>query len=273
MLLNDRPTTASLTGRARDAGLDRARSANGILGAMTDSDFELIAPALRTVVLSRGAVLVEPGVPLAYVWFPHDCVVSLATVLSDGTAADAATIGCEGLVGFMSALGNGRGLGCGVARIGGTASRLDRRRFLELFEARSSLRSLCLRYAGAFLAQVLQSVACNAHHPVEARLARCLLTLQDCARRDNLSVTHDFLANMLGNNRSTVTLTARLLQEQGLIAQRRGALSIRHRSGLEAAACECYRTTRNKFDELLTARPRVVGSLLASQPTGSARSG
>ncbi|MFO1039630.1 MAG: Crp/Fnr family transcriptional regulator [Geminicoccaceae bacterium] len=240
---------------------------------MTRCDFQAVAPSLRTVDLSRGAMLVEPGVPLDHVWFPHDCVVSLATVLSDGTAADAAIMGREGMVGFMSALGNGQGLGCCVARIGGKASRLDRQRFLELIDTRSSLRSLCLRYAGAFLAQVLQSVACNAHHPVEARLARCLLALQDRASRDDLPVTHDFLAHMLGNNRSTITQTARLLQEQGLIDQRRGVLAIRHRAGLEAAACECYRTTRDKLADLLLPPSHISTGLSASRQTGLARAG
>ena len=270
MLIDKRPTAGSPKRGSRPAGLGQSRPENGILAAMTTCDFQAIASSLRTVNLTRGAILVEPGVPLDHVWFPHDCIVSLATVLSDGTAADAAIMGREGMVGFMSALGNGQGLGCCVARIGGKASRLDRRRFLELIDTRSSLRSLCLRYAGAFLAHVLQSVACNAHHPVEARLARCLLTLQDCASRNDLPVTHDFLANMLGNNRSTVTLTARILQEQGLIDQRRGVLAIRHRAGLKAAACECYQTARDKFDALLTARAKVSPALLASQQTGFA---
>jgi CRP-like cAMP-binding protein len=227
--------------------------ANHLLGALEPPDYQELAPHLHVVELDRGASLVKAGEEVAHVWFPHDCVVSLVSLLACGATAETGTIGCEGMVGFVSALGDSLPVVHGVVRIAGTASRMERGRFRAAFEARPAVRRLCLRYAGALIAQVLQSVACNAHHSVEARLARSLLMLQDRVDGGWLPLTHDFLAQMLGANRTSVTLAAQVLQRAGLIAQRRGVIEIRDRAGLEAASCECYAIVRGQFERLLPA--------------------
>jgi hypothetical protein len=151
----------------------------------------------------------------------------------------------------VSSLGDGTGLAHGVVRLAGTASAIDRPNFLELFNSRTGFRDACLRYTGVFLAHVLQTAACNRHHPVEARLARWLLTLSDRVNHDRLRVTHEFCATMLGSDRSTVSIAARSLQTRGLIAQGRGVIRIRCRAGLEALSCECYATVRERLRYLL----------------------
>ncbi len=235
-------------------------SANQMLASMPAASRRLLAPHLREIRVKRGELLIQPGVAIQHIWFPHDCVISVLMMLENGACAETCTIGREGMMGFVSSLGDGRSTACGVARIGGTATRIDRARFAEVFEACPEWRRHCLRYAGLMIAQILQSVACNAHHSVEARLARQILILHDRVERANLPVTHDYLAEMLGSNRSTVTLAAKLLQREGLIEQRRGAVVVRRRRGLEAAACECYRAVRNHFERLLPANdPIVVG--------------
>jgi CRP-like cAMP-binding protein len=231
---------------------------NHMLAAMPPATRRLLGPHLRPVRLERGAVLLEPGLRVQHVWFPHDCVFSVMMMLECGASADTCTIGREGMMGYLSSIRDGRAMACGVVRIGGLATRVDRNRFVAAFEACPEWRHQCLRYAGLFIAQVLQSVGCNAHHSVEARLARQILILHDRIEQAQLPVTHDFLAEMLGTSRSTVTLAAKLMQGGGLIEQRRGAIVVRHRSSLEAAACECYGAVRCRFDCVLQVKDGMM---------------
>ena len=246
---------------------------NRMLEAMSPTSRRLLGPHLRTVRVERGAVLAHPGVRVQHVWFPHDCVLSVMMMLECGGCAESCTIGREGMMGFVSSLGDGRAAGYGLVRIGGLATRIERERFVDAFETCADWRRQSLRYAGLFLAQVLQSVVCNAHHPVEARLARPLLILHDRLECPTLPLTHDYLAEMLGATRSTVTLAAQLLQAKGLIAQQRGAVLIHDRRRLEAIACECYRAVTRRFDHLLQPEARGepesghAGHPLVPQPT------
>ena len=224
---------------------------NRLLAALGPEDHAALAPHLRIVRLRRGKAVIEAGEEVPQVWFPHDCVVSLVSILDDGRTAETGTIGREGVLGFVSALGDSRALIHGVVRVAGTASCIERTRFNAVFEARPGVRRLCLRYAGVLVAQVLQSVACNAYHPVEARLARWLLTFQDRTGAGALPLTHEILAEMLAVQRSTLTPAAQALQGAGLIAYRRGIVEIRDRTGLERASCECYAVVRDQLDRLL----------------------
>jgi CRP-like cAMP-binding protein len=230
--------------------------ANRLLAALDPGDYRELAPHLRVVRLRCGKALLEAGEEARHVWFPHDCLVSLVSVLGDGRTAETGTIGREGVLGFVSALGDSRPVVHGVVRVTGTASRVERARFNGVFEARPGVRRLCLRYAGALVAQVLQSVACNAYHPVEARLARWLLTFQDRTGGGALPLTHEILAEMLAVQRSTLTPAAQALQEAGLIRYRRGVVEVLDRAGLERASCECYDVVRDQFERLLPAAPR-----------------
>ena len=230
---------------------------NQLLAALEPRDREELAPHLERGRLAGGEVLFEPDEELRHAWFPESCVLSLAVTMRDGGSSEAATVGREGVVGLMAALSSHRALSRGVVQVPGSVLRLPAGVLQARFEASPGFRQRCLCYVDALLAQVLQSTACSALHSVEARLGRWLLQLEDRTEGDpRLPLTHDFLAEMLGAHRTTVTLAARALQRAGLIAYRRGQVTVLDRRGLETAACECYRTVRQQYERLL---PRAPG--------------
>ena len=234
---------------------ERARlsdhQANRLLAALDPDEFARTAPELETVELKRGGVLYETGDIIRHAYFPHDCMVSLVTVMQNGETVETAVFGREGVVGFSSALVTRQAFGRYVVQLSGTASRIPLPRLRETFEASSALRVLLLRYTEALLAQTFQTVACNAVHSVEARCCRWILSTRDRMDSDTLPLTHEFLAEMLGVQRSTVSLVTRSLQTAGLISQGRGVITITDRAGLEEAVCECYGTIRRSFERLL----------------------
>lgn len=225
---------------------------NQLLAALEPQDYGSLAPHLERVRLERGNVLFHAADELRHVWFPESCVVSLTVAMRDGGSSEAATIGREGMVGLMAAVSSHRALSRAVAQVPGSILRLPAGVLQGLFGSSPRFRQRCLCYIDALLAQVLQSAACSALHPVDARLGRWLLQLEDrVGGGSRLPVTHDFLAEMLGAHRTTVTLAARALQRAGLIAYRRGMVMVLDRPGLEAAACECYQTIREQYEQLL----------------------
>lgn len=210
-----------------------------------------IAGAAECITLRRGDVLCHAGDTLRYAYFPEDCVLSLLAVLSDGTQIEIATIGHEGAYGTLASIGSPIASSRCLVQVEGVATRV----------ASSWLRSECtrdprlvdhfVRYTQATSFQVQQSAACNALHPVEARLARWLMEMSDRGDTDHLALTHEFLASILGANRATVSVAAASLQVAGYIIYRRGAIAIQNRAGLEAACCECYAAVR-EHNELLS---------------------
>jgi CRP-like cAMP-binding protein len=231
--------------------LDPCR-ANRLLAALPPAELAELSRSLHTVDFRRGKVVARTGDPLDQVWFPLDAVVSVTSSLADGGTAETATIGREGVVGLVTVLGNSRALGNQVVQVAGRLAGMDSVAFRAAFDERPDFRRLCLRYNEALFGQVLQSVACNALHPVEARLARWTLMLQD-RQGDGatLQLTHEFFAEMLGVHRPTVTVVARTLQTAGLIRYRRGVVEVLDRPGLEQASCECYGIVRELYDRLL----------------------
>jgi CRP-like cAMP-binding protein len=229
-----------------------AASRNRLLAALAPDDLCRLAPHLERVDLARGAVLLEPDAELRHVWWPEDCVVSLAIPTREGGAAEAATIGREGMIGFVAALGvPPRALARDLVQVPGRALRLPLATLREAFAASPRLHQVCLCYVAALIAHVLQSVACHALHPVEARLARRLLLFQD--RVDGtgpLPITQEFLAATLGVQRTTVTTAARALQQAGLIAYKWGSVTVLDRAGLEGASCGCYGVIREHYERV-----------------------
>jgi CRP-like cAMP-binding protein len=225
--------------------------ANRLLAALDPDDFAPLAPLLELVELPRGKVLYEAGDTIHHAYFPHDSMVSLVTVMQDGETVETATFGCEGVLGFSSTLVTQQSFGRYVVQIPGTGSRIPVVRLREAFGVNPALRVLLLRYTEALLAQTFQTVACNAVHTVEARWCRWILSTRDRMNTDNLPLTHEFLAEMLGVQRSTVSLVTRTFQTAGLIKQGRGVITITDRAGLEEVACECYGTIRRSFERLL----------------------
>jgi CRP-like cAMP-binding protein len=206
---------------------------NRILAALDPEDYALIEPHLEFVELTRGKVL------------------SLVTVMEDGDSVEMAVFGREALLGFVSAMVSRQSFGRYIVQISGTASRVPVDRLHEVVATRPSMRLLFLRFTEALLAQTFQTVACNAVHSVEARCCRWILSMHDRLDQDTLPLTHEFLAEMLGVQRSTVSLVTRTLQTAGLISQRRGFITVTDRAGLEDTTCECYDKIRRNFERLL----------------------
>jgi CRP-like cAMP-binding protein len=226
--------------------------ANRLLAALEADDFARLEPHLEALQLAAGRVLYESGETVRHAYFPHGCVVSLLAVLEDGDSAEVALFGREGVLGYASSLVSREAFGRYVVQVPGAASRVPITRLSEAVEASPVLRDLLQRYTEALLMQTFQSVACNAVHAVEARCCRWILSTQDRVGQRDLPLTHEFLAEMLGVQRSTVSLVTRPLQAAGLIRQGRGVISVTDRAGLEESACECYGAVRRTFERLLS---------------------
>ncbi|PVE24156.1 Crp/Fnr family transcriptional regulator [Microvirga sp. KLBC 81] len=233
---------------------------NWLLASLEAEDLAALAPHLELVELSRGQVLYEPGDPIRHAYFPHHAIVSLVNVLEDGGSVEVAVFGREGVLGLLSALVTREAFGRYLVQIPGTASRISYEPFDKIRNARPRLRRLIMHYGEAFLAQMFQILTCNAVHPVEARCCRWILRLHDRADQDTLPLTHEFLAEMLGVQRSTVSVVTRTLQTAGLIRQNRGGITVTDRAGLEEAACECYGKIRQLYDRLLPGARQPVSS-------------
>jgi len=233
-----------------NADVKRAHSANRLLSATSAADFLILRPALELVTLEPRSVLVDVGEPIQHVYFPHSAVICLMAVMGEREIAETATVGPEGVVGIEVLLGKPTAMHRTLVQVPGAASRVGVREFSVAVQQSGSLRALLLRYIGAFLVQVTQSVACNSLHRLEERCSRWLLMAHDRAHRDEFQLTQDFLADMLGVHRPTVTIVARTLQAAGLINYSRGRLTIVDRQGLEDSACECYGIVRRAYEEI-----------------------
>src|SRR6478735_2463509 len=212
---------------------------NWLLAALDPADFAALEPHLTVVDLTLKQVLYEAGDPIRYAYFPHHAIVSLVNVLEDGNTVEVALFGRGGVVGLLSALVTREAFGRYIVQMAGTASRIAVEPLNEVRNAHPKLRQVIASYGEVLLAQTFQILTCNAVHPVEARCCRWILMMHDRAEQDTLSLTHEFLAEMLGVQRSTVSMVARTLQETGLIRQSRGSITVIDRAGLEEAACEC----------------------------------
>ena len=227
---------------------------NWLLAALEPEDFAALEPHLEVVELTRGQVLYEAGDPIRHAYFPHHAVVSLVNVLEDGNTVEVALFGRGGVVGLLSALVTREAFGRYVVHMAGSASRIPVEILDEMRSARPKLRQLIAGYGEALLAQTFQILTCNAVHPVEARCCRWILMMHDRAEQDTLPLTHEFLAEMLGVQRSTVSVVTRTLQTAGLIQQGRGSITVTDRAGLEETVCECYGRIRRIYQRVMPGR-------------------
>lgn len=234
----------------------QALARNGLLGRLGDEDRALLVPHLSPVVLSRGAVLFEPGEDVRRMLFPCDgALVSLTVALPDGQSAEAALIGREGAVGGLVSQGSKPAFARCTAQVAGEAWAIDIER-LHAAQSRSpTLTDVLVRYADCLLAQLLQSIACNARHTLERRMARWLLQIRDSRGDDELPLTHDYLGHILGVGRTYVTRAAGDLQQRGLIAYHRGVIRILDEPGLRDASCGCQRAIRAHHERILPPQP------------------
>lgn len=224
---------------------------NRLLAALEPEDFEALRPDLESLNLARGQVLYEPGDPMRFTYFPHDSVISLVNVMEDGGSVEMAVFGREGVCGLLAELATREAFGRYIVQMSGRASRMPFERLNEVRNARPAIRRLIMNYSQVILMHTFQTVSCNAVHPVEARCARWILAMHDRAGQDTLPLTHEFLAEMLGVQRSSVSVVTRMLQTAGLIRQSRGSITVIDRAGLEEVACECYGKIRRIYERLL----------------------
>ena len=240
--------------------------ANRLLAALEPDDFAALEPHLHGISLRQDQVLYETGDPLRHATFPHDTVVSLVAVLKDGRSAEMAVYGREGALGLVSSMTARQSFGRCIVQAAGTASQIELERLHEVISIRPKVRQLELHFTEAMMARVLQNVACNAVHNVEERCCRWILSMHDRLDRDTVPLTHEFLADMLGVQRSTVSSITRALQEAGFIRQGRGVITVLDRTGLERASCECYGTVRRSFERLLPYTYRNTSTADSHQP-------
>jgi CRP-like cAMP-binding protein len=229
----------------------RRRDRNHILASLPPGDYRRIAQKIESVALRKGQAIHEPHGPISHVYFPRTGVASIVTRMSEGGTIEVATIGNEGVVGLSAYLGNGRSSMEVFVQIPGEAARMSSHVFVQEIRAGTALRGILRRYTQALLTQMGQSAACNRVHPVFERCARWLLMSHDRVPGDEFSLTQEFLAEMLGVRRASVTQVAGTLKRKGLIDYRRGVMRIVNRKALEKAACECYRLIRSEHEHLV----------------------
>jgi len=225
---------------------------NRLLTSLPREVYLQVINRAKRVTLPSGEVIAEPGRPAECVYFPTTGVISAVVSLKDGALTEAAMIGNEGMAGLAAVIDRQASPYRLIQRVEGELLRLTAFEFKGLLETSSCLRDITGRYVLTLLQQHAQNAACNLHHKIDERLCRWLLTTSDRVGRDNFHVTQEFLSEMLGVSRQSVNVTAGQLQQQGLIAYRRGNLRINERAQLEAAACECYRVTKETYERLMS---------------------
>jgi CRP-like cAMP-binding protein len=226
-----------------------------LLAALPPADYARLLPDLELVPMSLGDVLYESGGKLRYVYFPTTSIISLLYVLENGASAEIAIVGNEGILGISLFMGGETTPSHAVVQSAGHAVRLKAQLLKDEFARFGPMMHLLLRYTQALITQMAQTAVCNRHHSVDQQLCRWLLLSLDRLSSDELSMTQELIANMLGVRREGVTEAAGKLQSAGLIRYQRGKITVLDRPGLEARSCECYQVVKTEFDRLL---PYVV---------------
>lgn len=226
---------------------------NAILASLPEGDKAALKPHLKATHLQQKTVLFETGDMITAVYFPTSAVVSLVSTLTTGEMTEAAMVGRDGAVGIASALDGKVAMCRAIVQLGGDAMVCDPSAFRSAAMQSEKLISKIMRHEQTLFAQAQQSTACMANHEVDARLCRWLLRARDLAGADQLPFTQEFLAEMLGVRRPSVTTVARTLQEAGIIKYRRGHIEIVDVEAMRESACECYETVRGQYEQLLGA--------------------
>src|ERR1700693_706771 len=240
--------------RSNDNTPPKARGnalSNQLLAALGPESRSRIDPHLQPIKLKLGAVVCDAGGLLKHAYFPEGSVLSLLTVLENGSAIETANIGREGAFGLFAAMYSRVSFNRSLVQLEGDMVRCPIELLQSEFRNSEHVRDLFVSYSETLLSQVQQTVACNAMHTTEQRICRWLLMMHDRAEGEALPYTHEFLSHMLGANRKSVTLAAQSLQTAGLISYSRGRIQVVDRPGLEKASCECYAIVRDRFDAFL----------------------
>jgi len=228
--------------------------ANRLLGLLPRKDYQRLRPHLQPVALEYRQSLYRANKPIGFVYFIETGVGSLVNTMANGQAAEVGTIGSEGMVGLPLVLGDNRAPTSVYIQVPGAGLRMKATLFKRELAQSTSMQVAILRYAHAFFNQVAQSAACNRFHNIQQRCCRWMLMTHDRMQSDDFLLTQEFLAMMLGVQRTGVTAAAGALQRAGLIRYRRGNVTILDRRGLERLSCECYAVSKLEFDRLLGER-------------------
>lgn len=224
---------------------------NHLLAALAGDEWQRWEPLLEYVELPLGHVLHESGKAMSHMYFPTTAIISLLYVLQNGSSAEIAVVGNDGLVAVSMFMGGGSSPSRAVVQSGGHGFRLDSKAMKQEFDKAGPVMHLMLRYTQALIAQMAQTAVCNRHHSLDQQLCRWLLLTLDRLEGDNLVMTQELIANMLGVRREGVTESATKLQNAGLIKYSRGRINVLDRPGLEARSCECYAVVKKEYDRLL----------------------
>jgi CRP-like cAMP-binding protein len=225
---------------------------NHLLAALLDAEFNRLAPHLELITMKLGDVLYESGDKLQYVYFPTTAIISLHYLLENGGSSEIAGVGNEGLLGVSLFMGGESTPSRAVVQTSGFGYRLPPHVLLEEFNRNGPVMRLLLRYTQALLTQMSQTAVCNRHHTVEQQLCRWLLLTLDRLGPQELTMTQELIANMLGVRREGVTEAAGRLQGYGYISYRRGHIKVLDRKGLERDVCECYGVVKKEFARLMS---------------------
>ena len=228
----------------------RLLTKNYLLNALPEADWARLLPELEPVELEHGAVIYRHDDPIEYVYFPNQAMVSVIATTPGGQQAEVGVVGNEGIVGIDVLLGAERAFNETIVQLPDGALRIKTKAIRREFKLGGALQDRALSFIRLMLLQVGQTALCNRLHTVEERLARWLLLCHDRAPGDELPLTQEFLAIMLGANRATVTTAAITLQGGGMIKYVRGLITMLGREGLEHFTCDCYRTVREEYDRV-----------------------
>jgi len=225
---------------------------NNLLGALPIEVYNRLLPSLKPIALPLGTVIYESGVPMKHVYFPiPGCIISMLYVLKNGSSAEIAVVGKEGMVGIALFMGGDSTPSRALVQSGGFAFLLSSNALKLEFQRNTSFQHLLLRYTQALITQMTQTAVCNRHHSVEKQLCRWLLLSLDRLKSNELAMTQELIANMLGVRREGVTEAAGKLQSEGLISYSRGHIIVLDRAGLENKVCECYGVVQMEYARLL----------------------
>ena len=225
---------------------------NHLLAALPTAEFERLAPHLERVPMPLGEILYEPGGQLQHAYFPTSAIVSLHYVMESGVSAETAGVGNEGVVGISLFMGGDTTPSSAVVQTAGHGYRLQRKLLMDEFNRGGLMQHLLLRYTQALVTQMFQTAACNRHHSIEQQLCRWLLLTLDRLPSNELVMTQELVASMLGVRREGITEAAGNLQRAGFIRYRRGHIAVLERPGLETRVCECYAVVKQEMSRLLS---------------------
>lgn len=246
------PAQTILSQNSHHSNISHSPNQNRLLAALPTEEFNRLAPSLELVLMPLGKILYAPGELLPHAYFPTTAVVSLHYMTESGASAETAGVGNEGVVGVSLFMGGNTTSSSAVVVIAGHAYRLERHLLMQEFERADLLQRLLLRYTQALMTQMAQMAVCNRYHSLDEQLCRWLLLTIDRQSTQDLSMTQELIANMLGVRRESITEAAGNLQRAGFISYRRGHIAVLDRVGLEGQVCECYGVVKNEMNRLLS---------------------